>query len=90
MNTCLNCKYARQAGDKKRLDVVGCVISTNHDGLVPSHTGKQFYRGYWHTCYPNDLSSTGSYIYGILVNSDESCKRWEANTMNKVINMKKC
>ena len=26
MNTCLNCNYARQVGDKKRQDVVGCAI----------------------------------------------------------------
>ena len=75
-NKCFDCKYARQAGDKTRSDVVGCVLSTHNDRLSKSFTGTQYHEGYWHTCYPGDTKYAGSIVYGILVDSEESCKNF--------------
>ena len=76
-NRCISCKYARQAGDTNRLDVVGCVVATNSGRLPSSFTGKRSHTGYWHTCYPGDLKYTGSFIHGVLVDSEESCNQWD-------------
>ena len=77
MSKCINCKYARQAGDKKRTDVVGCVVATNVDRLPKDFTGKQYHQGYWHTAYVGDADNCGSLIYGVLVDSEEQCSNFE-------------
>ncbi len=77
MAKCIDCKYARQAGDKKRTDVVGCVVATNVDRVSKSFTGTRYHTGYWHTAYVGDVENCGSLIYGVLVDSNEYCKQFE-------------
>jgi hypothetical protein len=70
---CINCEYARQAGNKLEYSVVGCAKFTLTDNVHHSFTGKQYHKGYWHTCRVQDLENTGSFVYGILVDAEESC-----------------
>ena len=84
-NNCINCNNARQVGDLKRVDTVGCSLLIEGDISISDITGSSFYQGYVY-CRRRVGDDTppgeaplgkGALVYGVICASCNTCRKWE-------------